>query len=220
MAQHDTGVGKLRALCSASAPNSPQQSGKIEEDLLFAARAHPPEITIRAARAQDAAMLQDLVRGLSLQSRYRRFFHALRELPGEMLASFTHAHPNHEVSLLALVHMNGREVAVGMAQYFVKDFPQHCEFAIVVTDQWQRLSIGKRLLRELICIARAAGIERIEGDVLNDNQPVLHMLDAMGFTIGSHPDESYLLRAWKPLTAPAWKCASLPAMVSGNALRY
>ena len=56
-----------------------------------------------AARADDTAMLQILVRRLSLKSRHLRFFHAIRELPPDLLAQFTRADPTQEMSLLALI---------------------------------------------------------------------------------------------------------------------
>lgn len=173
-------------------------------------------ITIRAAGPDDAAALQTLVRGLSPKSRYRRFFHAMRELPPDLLAQFTHADPMREISLLALTQQGGQEIPVAMAQYVCAPYPERCDFAVVVADAWQRHGIGKRLLRNLICIASAAGLQTIEGDVLDENEPMRQMLDGMGFEFAAHPDGAYLMRASKPLAPPAWKCSALTALVGRN----
>ncbi|OGB20539.1 MAG: hypothetical protein A3I66_05660 [Burkholderiales bacterium RIFCSPLOWO2_02_FULL_57_36] len=166
-------------------------------------------ITLRAVRPDDGEKMQALVRGLSMQSRYRRFFYPVRELMPAMLARFTDADPMHAITLLAMIQDKGEQIAVGMAQYVAEPYPQRCEFAVVVSDAWQRSGIATRLIRNLICIARAAGIERFEGDVLADNEPMRQLLIGMGFTIGPHPDGASLLRAEKELAAPAWKCSEL-----------
>jgi RimJ/RimL family protein N-acetyltransferase len=156
-------------------------------------------ITIRAARPDDGPLMQALVRGLSANSSYQRFFYPLHELPPATLARFSHADPLHEMTLLAVTQQDGREVAVGMAQY-AADWPHTtCEFALLVADAWQRKGIAARLLRNLVGVARAAGLERIEGEILADNLGMRHLLAKLGFAIGPHPDGGYLRKTWRDL---------------------
>jgi GNAT superfamily N-acetyltransferase len=179
-------------------------------------------VVVRAVHSDDGEKMQMLVRGLSLQSRYRRFFHPIHQLVPAMLASFTHADPMHAITLLAVVKEHDEEIVVGMAQYVADPYPQRGEFAVVVADAWQRGGIAARLIRNLICLARAAGIERIEGDVLADNQPMRKLLLGMEFAMGPHPDGAYLIRATKEMAAPAWKCSQLAALAlrRGHSARY
>jgi GNAT superfamily N-acetyltransferase len=166
-------------------------------------------IAIRAARPDDGPLMQALVRGLSETSRYQRFFYPLHELPEGTLAHFVHADPLHEMTLLAVVQQDGREIAVGMAQY-VADWPHtSCEFALVVADAWQRKGIAARLLRNLVCMARAAGLERIEGEILADNVGMRLLLGKLGFAIGPHPDGGYLRKTWQALDMPEVECSPL-----------
>jgi RimJ/RimL family protein N-acetyltransferase len=169
-------------------------------------------IMLRAVRPDDGDKLQALVQGLSPQSRYRRFFYPIHELVPAMLARFIDADPMHAITLLAVVMQNGVETAVGMAQYVTEPYPERCEFAVVVSHAWQRNGIAVRLIRNLICIARSAGIERIEGDVLTDNAPMRRLLLGMDFTIARHPDDALLVKAVKQLASPPWKCSDLSVL--------
>lgn len=174
-------------------------------------------ITIRAAGADDGPLMQALVHGLSLRSRYHRFFYPAHELTPDMLARFTQADPRGAFTLLAVVWEQDEEVAVGMAQYVATPYPMRGEFAVVINDAWQRTGIATRLLRNLICVARAAGIERLEGDILSENLPMLELMRRMGFTLDAHPDGLYLTKAWKALSVPEWNCSALAALASeGN----
>ena len=169
-------------------------------------------VTLRAARADDGELIQDLVRGLSLQSRYQRFFSPIHELAPNMLDRFTHNTPTDAMTLVAVVHQDGQEVAVAMAQYVADPFPDRCDFGVVVADEWQRGGLGRKLIETLICIARAAGFERFEGDVLAENVPIHRLMKTLGFRFMQHSDGAYLSKVSKPLVASEWKCSPLAAL--------
>jgi acetyltransferase len=171
-------------------------------------------VRIRAVKPDDGPLMQQLVAGLSVTSRYRRFFYPIHELTPDMLARFTQVDPAHALTLLAVVRDGGREVAVGMAQCMVEAMPGEADFALVVADEWQRAGIATRLLRNLICIARTAGLARLEGDVLAENEPMLRLLVGMEFAFDPHPDGAYLVRAYTNLMPSGWKCSPLTALVA------
>jgi GNAT superfamily N-acetyltransferase len=163
-------------------------------------------IAIRPAGGGDRAAIQALVRGLSPRSRYLRFFSGLRELPPQWLDRFTRPASEGELTLLALARRDGREVPVAMAQYNA-GADRRGEFAVVVSDEWQGRGIGKRLMRELACIARAEGLARLEGAVLAENGRMLRMAGALGIAFERDPDDPAALRASLPLSDPRWRCA-------------
>ncbi len=169
-------------------------------------------VTLRPARYTDGPLIQDMVRGLSLQSRYRRFFYPVHELTPDMLERFTQSDPLAAMTLLAVIQENRKEVVVAMAQYVAEGYPEHCDFAIVVADDWQRRSIAKRMIQALVCIARAVGIRHIQGDVLTENEPMRRLMLGMGFALMQHKDGAYLRKASKVLEAPEWKCSPLTAL--------
>ena len=162
---------------------------------------------IRPATAGDAAAIQALVRGLTPTSRYSRFFSGIQELSPEWLTRFTRVEPRQDVSLLATVVRDGSETLVGMGQYAADPYPERCDFAVLVADGWQGLGIGRRLLRNLECVARAAGIERIEGEVLAHNSSMLGLADAMGFQVRRNPESALFLHVSRPLALVERGCS-------------
>jgi RimJ/RimL family protein N-acetyltransferase len=170
-------------------------------------------VTLRAARANDGELIQQLVRGLSLESRYQRFFYPVHELTPDMLARFTHNASAEAITLLAVVRQHGRETAIAMAQYVADRYPDSCDFAVVVADEWQRFGLGERLVRTLVCIARAAGIARIEGDILAENEGMKRLMLKLGFRVTHHADGAYLRKVWKALDAAEWECSRTTVLV-------
>ncbi|HYD61900.1 MAG TPA: GNAT family N-acetyltransferase [Noviherbaspirillum sp.] len=169
-------------------------------------------VTLRGARADDGNLIQDLVRGLSVKSRYQRFFSPIHELTPRMLERFTRNVPGEAMTLLAVIRQDGREVAIAMAQYVADPFPSRCDFGVVVADQWQHGGLGRKLIQALICIARAAGFEKIEGDVLAENKPVQRLMLDLGFMLKQHPEGPDLTKVSKRLAASEWKCSALTAL--------
>jgi len=166
-------------------------------------------VTLRYTHADDGELIQELVRGLSLTSRYQRFFIPVRELAPEMIARFTSNAAHDAVTLLATIRHGEREVAIAMAQYVADPYPDRCDFAVVVDDAWQRNGLGRKLVESLACIAHAAGIERIEGDVLADNEPMLRLMLDMGFLLMPNDHGATLQKVSKQLGAPESKCSPL-----------
>jgi RimJ/RimL family protein N-acetyltransferase len=168
-------------------------------------------ITLRLTRADDAQGIQALVQGLSLRSRYHRFFYPVQELTPDMVARFTTNAPGVAMNLVAVTGVQGQERLIGMAQYVVEGAaggPGAAEFAVVVADEWHREGLGRRLVQAVVCLAREAGIDRLEGDVLSENEPMRGLMLNLGFRLMRHQDGAYLRRASKELNVPGWKCSS------------
>lgn len=169
-------------------------------------------ITLRASSGDDAARIQQFVSGLSVKTRYQRFFSPIHELAPDLLARFLRSDAHDAITLLALVHGDRGEMVIAMGQYVCDPFPERCDFAVVIGDQWQRMGLGRKMTKALMCIARAAGIERIDGDILAENEPMRRLMLELGFRFGKHPDGPYLHRVSRRLGRTQEKCSPLVAL--------
>lgn len=76
-------------------------------------------MAIRPIRAQDIGIERNFVNGLSVESRYFRFLHTLRELDEATLVRLTAIDYDRDMALIAVVCEGGVEVQVGVARYVV-----------------------------------------------------------------------------------------------------
>ncbi|MGA7980015.1 MAG: bifunctional acetate--CoA ligase family protein/GNAT family N-acetyltransferase [Chromatiaceae bacterium] len=141
------------------------------------------DLVIRPIRPEDAQMSQDFVRGLSEQTKYFRYMQAIKELTPEMLVRFTQIDYDRELALLGVVEQADGEVEVGVARYMSRPGGDHCEFAIVVADEWRNRGIGARLMRSLMQNARQRGLRIMEGEVLTANTRMLALVQSLGFRV-------------------------------------
>ena len=158
------------------------------------------QVTVRPVRPEDADMVQEFVRGMSDESRYFRFMDTIRELSSSMLIRFTQIDYDREMALLATVEgENGREQEIGVARYVTNPDGETVEFALAVSDEWQKHGIGPRLMTALIECAQAKGYRAIVGDVLSANDKMLKLMTILGFAIHPHPEDNAVKRVIKPL---------------------
>ncbi len=157
------------------------------------------DIEIRPIRPEDAELEKEFIENLSPQSRYYRFMHTLKQVSPEMLVRFTQIDYHRELALVAIVRKEGRLIEIGVSRYALNIDGNSCEFAVVVSDQWQHLGIGYILMEKLIEAARLKNISRMEGVILRDNQPMQRLARSLGFTITPHESDDEVVLAVKTL---------------------
>jgi GNAT superfamily N-acetyltransferase len=165
-------------------------------------------ITIRVVRPQDAGALQTYFRGLSGESRYRRFLGALAELTAKQLARLSEMDGPDELALLAFVQVRDTSCLIGEAVLATVPGGARSEFALSVADAWQRKGVGAALLADLECRARMRGGHYLYGDVLRTNIAMKNLARKAGFALRSPFTDARLVEIGKDLsmTAPDLPC--------------
>lgn len=156
-------------------------------------------ITIRPIRPTDRDLEQAFVRELSAASRYQRFLAAIKELSSGLLTRFTVVQFPDSMALIATIPADGGERQIGVARYAMDAGTGHAEFAVVVADDWQGEGIGCELLRRIIGIAEAAGIQNFDGLVLRDNARMLRLARRLGFAVTEYREDHTLVCIRKQL---------------------
>ena len=137
-------------------------------------------------------MLQNLVRGLSPESRYFRFVSSFNELPATMLSRFTLIDYDREMALVAVVKQRATNTdgdivetdrIVGVSRYVITPDQQSCEFSLVVAEDMKGRGLGSRLMESIMEAARERGLAEIVGLVLRSNAPMLKLMRGMGFEV-------------------------------------
>jgi acetyltransferase len=150
-------------------------------------------VLVRPIHPPDETLVQSFVRGLSPRSRYFRFHNAIRELDPRTLHAATHIDYRRHLALIAEWFDGDAEVEIGAARYFVRKNDRTAEFAIAVADAWQRQGLARHLLERLMKIAAQRGLERFEGEVLEENQGMVGLALDLGFEVREHASEPGVL---------------------------
>jgi acyl-CoA hydrolase/ribosomal protein S18 acetylase RimI-like enzyme len=152
------------------------------------------EIALRATKISDEPLLKDLFYSLSDNSMYRRFMSPRQDMPHERLQEFVAVDFRREVSIVATINQNEKEIIVGLAQYFMIPNTHIAEVAFVVAEEYQNKGIGKELLAYLTLLAKKQGLLGFTAEVLVENIPMMRLFEKMGFSIEKKIEkETYVL---------------------------
>jgi GNAT superfamily N-acetyltransferase len=151
-------------------------------------------LTVRFVEPRDAGPLQAYFRGLTVRSRYNRFFGAMSELPQAELEHFVHVGKEDRFSVIATMMIEGIETIVGEARYAFDVATGSFEFGLSIDDRWQGHGIGSALLGNLQCRAAALGAPRLFGDTLRSNDAMIGLARKSGFAFANSPGDWKLVR--------------------------
>ena len=133
---------------------------------------------LRGARDGDGEALQQFVGGLSLRTRYLRFFAGVPRLSPGMLRSMAGTgRPGGDPIDALVVTAVGAIIGHGMATdtHDPAGTPV-TEIGVVVADRWQGHGVGSALTRALATRAQARGATALTMDVLAENHEMLALI--------------------------------------------
>lgn len=145
-------------------------------------------VLIRPIRPEDEPLMVKLHHALSERSVYQRYFMALQisqRITHERLSRLCFIDYDREMALVA-EHKSpktGELEILGVGRISKLYGTDDAEFAIVVTDQWQRRGLGTQMLKMLVHIAREEGSARVVATILPDNREMQRMAHKSGFQI-------------------------------------
>jgi RimJ/RimL family protein N-acetyltransferase len=138
-----------------------------------------PRVGTRPIAADDKPGLLDFFRGMSAESRRRRFLSPKPKLTANDLRFLTEVDQHDHVAMVA-VDPAGKIVAVGRYSAWAGQ-PGRAEIAFAVVDALHGRGLGTALGRRLVGHARAAGVRTLTGSTLNENRPARALLATLGF---------------------------------------
>lgn len=148
----------------------------------FLARNDLP-VRVRPMQTDDVPYLLEIFGKMGAESRYNRFNETLVDPDEEMVWTeaehIAEAIGRNSYGLLAFVDRPEIENTPIAGVRWVMVGPDTAEMAVSVTDEYQGLGIGTRLVELLVEEARAAGIRHLVGTVNSENSSmwaVLHKL--------------------------------------------
>ena len=149
------------------------------------------DILLRSAEEKDAEALLDYMKITAAETPF-----LLREpdeisLTIEQEQAFIKAKKDSENELLLIAETGGRHIgnASLMSAGGFKRYRHRCEIAIALYQEYCGLGIGKAMLEMVFDIAKKAGYEQAELEVIANNKPAIALYEKLGFQkYGTFPD--------------------------------
>ncbi|MDB5970852.1 MAG: Protein acetyltransferase [Hydrocarboniphaga sp.] len=143
---------------------------------------------VRPIRPEDEPALITLLERLRPEDIRMRFFAAIRYFSHEMAARMTQIDYDRELVLTAEAE-DEPSLICAVAHLVTDPYGESGEFALLVHHDHAGSGLGRQLMGELLAHGRRQGLQRIHGDVLRQNMPMLALARSLGFVSRDHDDE-------------------------------
>jgi acetyltransferase len=192
----------MRTAPRADTTDKVQRYSRLSAELLPQRPAHPypwqyvqpwktkdgVEVIIRPIRPEDESLMVKFHETLSDQSVYNRYFHFIKlnqRVAHERLMRICFVDYDREMALVVEYKNSitpGYEIH-GVGRLIKHQELNEAEFAMIVSDAWQKRGLGRELLRRLIAVGRDWKLARITADILPDNVDMQRVAEKLGFQL-------------------------------------
>ncbi|MFP4100722.1 bifunctional acetate--CoA ligase family protein/GNAT family N-acetyltransferase [Coleofasciculus sp.] len=143
-------------------------------------------ITIRPIRPEDEPLIVQFHQTLSEESVYLRYFSLMklsRRIAHERLTRICFIDYDREMALVADYKnpQTGNHEILGVARLSKMHGINEGEFAMLISDPYQRRGLGTELLKRIIHVGRQEKLTRITADILAENVPMQKVAEKVGF---------------------------------------
>ena len=149
-------------------------------------------VRLRPIRPDDARSLQDLLAMLAPNDIRARFHGIMRELNAPLLSRLTQIDYDREMAFICFT--DAEKVPLGVVRLHADPDNLTAEFAVLVRSDWHGRGLGTVLMHAIIDHAARRGIGTLLGSVLRDNQPMLALVQELGFRIVAPDGDAVTVR--------------------------
>jgi acetyltransferase len=148
------------------------------------------EVLLRPIKPEDEPMWLEMFQSFSEEAIRYRFFQILKDTPHEVRVRYCNIDYDREIAIIAELAENGRKKILGVTRLSMESDGKSGEMAFIVTDYWQGLGLGTKMVDYVLDIAKEKGVENVYAIMLRDNYRALSLTKKMGFNLEYLNDET------------------------------
>ncbi len=141
------------------------------------------EVLLRPIKPEDEPLWLEMFQSLSEESIRYRFFQMLKDTPHEVRVRYCNIDYDREIAIVAEIVENGKRKILGVTRLSIESDEKSGEIAFLVSDYWQGLGLGTKMVDYVLDIAKEKGMESVHSIILQDNYRALSLSKKMGFKI-------------------------------------
>lgn len=133
-------------------------------------------------------MWLEMFRGFSEESIRYRFFTVIKDTPHEMRVRYCNIDYDREIAIVVELTRDGHKEILGVGRLPLEPGGTKGELAFIITDRWQGVGLGTKLVDHVLEVAKDMGVEEVYSFMLSDNYRAQALTRKMGFELTDLPD--------------------------------
>ncbi len=146
------------------------------------------EITLRAIKPEDEPLWLELLGSASQESIYSRFRYNFHFDSHEVATQFCYIDYAREIAIVAEIEKEGKKQLIGVGRLIADPDHEVVEYAVLITDAWQKKELGTILTSYCVEIAGHWDVKRLVAETTKDNKAMISVFKKLGFEITYNQD--------------------------------
>jgi acetyltransferase len=146
------------------------------------------DIILRPIKPEDEPLWLELLASCSKESIYHRFRYDFYFDSHEVASQYCFIDYDREIAIVAEVEEEGRKKLIGVGRLIADPDGELMEYAILITDSWQKRELGNTLTKYCMEIAKNRGVKRLVAETTKDNKPMISVFRKLNFKIRFNED--------------------------------
>jgi acetyltransferase len=151
-------------------------------------------VTLRPIKPEDEPMWLELLASCSKESIYHRFRYDFYFDSHEVATQFCFIDYDREIAIVAEVEEEGKKKLIGVGRLIADPDVEVMEYAVLITDAWQKKELGYILTNYCMEIAKIREIKTLVAETTRDNKPMISVFRKLNFKIRFNEDSTVSVR--------------------------
>ena len=147
-------------------------------------------ITLRPIKPEDEPLWLDLLGSCSKESIYSRFRYNFHYDSHEIATQFCYIDYVREIAIVAEIKEKGKKKLIGVGRLIADPDLTSVEYAILITDAFQKRELGTILTNYCIEIAKKWKMNKIFAETTKDNKAMVAVFKKLGFEVTYNSDNT------------------------------
>ena len=147
------------------------------------------EVILRPIKPEDEPLWLELLASCSKEAIYHRFRYDFYFDSHEVASQFCFIDYDREIAIVAEHEKeDGSRELIGVGRLIADPDLEIMEYAILITDKWQKKELGFTLTNYCMEIAKLRGIKTLAAETTKDNKPMISVFRKLNFKIRFNED--------------------------------
>jgi acetyltransferase len=146
------------------------------------------EVILRPIKPEDEPLWLELLGSCSKESIYHRFRYDFYFDSHDIATQFCFIDYDREIAIVAEVGVEGEKKLIGVGRLIADPDMEMMEYAILITDAWQKKELGFTLTNYCMEIAKSRGVKILAAETTKDNKPMISVFRKLNFKIRFNED--------------------------------
>ncbi len=140
-------------------------------------------VTFRPIKPEDEPLWLEMLGSCSKETIYSRFRYFFEWASHEVATRYCYIDYDREIAIVAELEEKGQPRLIGVGRLIADPDHETVEYAVLITDAWQKKEVGSMLTDYCMEIAQTWRLKRIVAQTTSDNRPMISVFEKRGFSI-------------------------------------